>query len=295
MADYKNIPTTDEQIKELNPWKGSFVNPNPSALYDDDAEWLLECDAEIVNEYNERNRGTDYEFKLGMRPEQFNGNPLTSKVIILSLNPGYVYRVNNLYARLLQTTESKDITKAVMRQKDEQLNLIAKSFFCQRNHNNTNGMLSYRDAHCALDDWYWYDIFTKLREIAKLPAEDDIHDIIFNNVALVQYVGYLSKSWKALPKILPSQEFTRTLVHYLALRKKDVLFVVSRSETLWKELIGEEIWKMLDEEKRLVHRKRFKNKNDVWQTIRTQYFTEESFEEGGFSRIVNTLKGCKTT
>ena len=293
MADYKNIPTTDDEIKELNLWKGLFVNPNHSVLYDDDAQWLLECDAEIINEYNEKNRGTDYEFKLGMRPEQFNGNPLTSKVIILSLNPGYVYRVNNLYARLLQNVHP--IAEAVMQHKDEQLQLTAKSFFCPRNHNNTNGMLSYRDAHCALDDWYWYDIFAKFREDAGLPDEDNINDVIFDNVALVQYVGYLSKSWKALPRILPSQEFTRTLIHYLALRKKDVLFVVSRSEALWKELIGKEIWDMLDKENRLVHRKRFKNKNGIWQTIRTQYFTKESFEDGGFERIVNTLKDCKTT
>lgn len=293
MADYKNIPTTDDEIRVLNPWKGSFVNPNPSALYDDNVQWLLKCDAEIINEYNEKNRGTDYEFKLGMRPEQFNGNPLTSKVVILSLNPGYVYRVNNLYARLLQMVQP--IEEAVIKHKDEQLNLAAKSFFCQRNHNNTNGILSYRDAHCALDDWYWYDIFTKFREDAELPDEDNTNDVIFDNVALVQYVGYLSKSWKALPRILPSQEFTRTLIHYLALRKKDVLFVVSRSEALWKELIGKEIWDMLDKENRLVHRKRFKNKNGIWQTIRTQYFTKESFEDGGFERIVNTLKGCKTT
>lgn len=293
MADYKNIPTTDDEIRELNPWKGSFVNPNPSALYDDNAQWLLECDAEIINEYNEKNLGTDYEFMLGMRPEQFNGNPLTAKVVILSLNPGYVYRVNNLYARLLQNVQP--IAEAVKQHKDKQLNLTAKSFFCQRNQNNTNGMLSYRDAHCALDDWYWYDIFNKFREDAGLPDEDNTDDVIFDNVALVQYVGYLSKSWKALPRILPSQEFTRTLIHYLALRKKDVLFVVSRSEALWKELIGKEIWDMLDKENRLVHRKRFKNKNGIWQTIRTQYFTKESFEDGGFERIVNTLKGCKTT
>ena len=288
MADYKNIPTTDDEIRELNPWQGSFVNPNPSALYDSNAQWLLECDAEIINQYNEKNRRTDYEFMLGMRPEQFNGNPLTSKVVILSLNPGYVYRVNNLYARLLQNVQP--IAEAVMQHKDKQLNLTATSFFCQRNHNNENGMLSYRDAHCALDDWYWYDIFNKFREDAGLPAEDDTHDVIFDNVALVQYVGYLSKSWKALPKILPSQEFTRTLVHYLALRKKDVLFVVSRSRKEWKELIGDEIWDMLKSENRLVLRATFENKKGITQTIRTQYFTPTSFEGDGFNRIADKFR-----
>lgn len=288
MADNKNIPTTDEQIRELNPWKGSFVNPNHSVLYDDNAQWLLKCDAEIINEYNEKNRGTDFEFKLGMRPEQFNGNPLTSKVVILSLNPGYVYRVNNLYARLLQNVQP--IAEAVKQHKDKQLNLTAKSFFCERNQNNTNGMLSYRDAHCALDDWYWYDIFTKFREDAGLPDEDNTDDVIFDNVALVQYVGYLSKSWKALPKILPSQEFTRTLIHYLALRKKDVLFVVSRSRKEWKELIGDEIWDMLKSENRLVLRATFENKKGITQTIRTQYFTPTSFEGDGFKLIADKLR-----
>ena len=288
MADHKNIPTTDEQIKELNPWKGSFVNPNTSALYDDDAEWLLKCDAEIINDYNKKNLGTDYEFKLGMRPEQFNGNPLTSKVVILSLNPGYVYRVNNLYARLLQNVQP--IAEAVIQHKDKQLNLTAKSFFCQRNHNNTNGMLSYRDAHCALDDWYWYDIFNKFRDDAGLPDEDNTNDVIYNNVALVQYVGYLSKSWKALPRILPSQEFTRTLVHYLSLRKKDVLFVVSRSRKEWKELIGDKIWDMLKSENRLVLRATFENKKGITQTIRTQYFTPTSFEGDGFKLIADKLR-----
>lgn len=288
MAYYKNIPTTDDEIRELNPWKGSFVNPNHSVLYDDNAQWLLKCDAEIINEYNEKNRGTDFEFKLGMRPEQFNGNPITSKVIILSLNPGYVYRVNNLYARLLQMVQP--IAEAVMQHKDEQLQLTAKSFFCPRNHNNTNGMLSYRDAHCALDDWYWYDIFNKFREDAGLPDEDNTNDVIFDNVALVQYVGYLSKSWKALPRILPSQEFTRTLIHYLALRKKDVLFVVSRSKKEWKELIGDEIWDMLKSENRLVLRATFENKKGITQTIRTQYFTPTSFEGDGFKLITDKFR-----
>lgn len=288
MANYKNIPTTDNEIRELNPWKGSFVKPNPSALYDSDAKWLLECDAEIINEYNEKNRGTDYEFKLGMRPEQFNGNPLTAKVVILSLNPGYVYRVNNLYARLLQNVQP--IAEAVKQHKDKQLNLTATSFFCPRNHNNKNGMLSYRDAHCALDDWYWYDIFNKFREDAGLPDEDNTNDVIFDNVALVQYVGYLSKSWKALSRILPSQEFTRTLIHYLALRKKDVLFVVSRSKKEWKELIGDKIWNMLKSENRLVLRATFENKKGITQTIRTQYFTPTSFEGDGFKLIADKLR-----
>ena len=281
------VPLTEQEIRDTNPWQSSYVRPNPSALYDPDVEWLLTCDEQIIKEFNQKNKNTDYKFMLGMRPEIFNGNPLKSKVVILSLNPGYVYRVNNLYARLLQMVQP--IEEAVKQHKDNQLKLSASSFFCQRNQTNDGGMISYRDAHCAVDDWYWYDIFKEFRKKAGLPDENDMNDVIFNNVSLVQYVGYISKSWKSLHKLLPSQRFTRMLIHYLALNT-DTLFVVSRSEKLWKRLIGDEIWEMLDNDKRLVHRKKFENKKGITQAIRTQGFTKASFEDGGFDRIADKFR-----
>ena len=281
------VPLTEQEIRDTNPWQSSYVRPNPSALYDPDAEWLLTCDEQIIKEFNQKNKNTDYKFMLGMRPEIFNGNPLKSKVVILSLNPGYVYRVNNLYARLLQMVQP--IEEAVKQHKDNQLKLSASSFFCQRNQTNDGGMISYRDAHCAVDDWYWYDIFKEFRKKAGLPDENDMNDVIFNNVSSIQYVGYISKSWKSLHKLLPSQRFTRMLIHYLALNT-DTLFVVSRSEKLWKRLIGDEIWEMLDNDKRLVHRKKFENKKGITQAIRTQGFTKASFEDGGFDRIADKFR-----
>lgn len=280
------IPLTEQEIIDINPWQSAYVNPNRSVLYDPDAEWLLVDDEKMIKEFNEK-ADNDHCFELGMRPEPFNGNPLRSKVVILSLNPGYKYRVNNLFARLLQMIQP--IEKVVKQHKDLQLKLSVNSFFCKRNDNMAGNALSYRDAHCMLDDWYWYDIFKDFRKEAGLPEENDENDVIFNNVSVVQYVGYLSKSWKSLPKFLPSQRFTRMLIHYLSLYT-DTLFVVSRSEELWKRLIGEEIWEILDNNKRLVHRKKFENKNGISQTIRTQGFTKGSFEDGGFDRIVKALK-----
>lgn len=280
------IPLTEQEIRDINPWQSTYVKPNRSALYDPDAEWLLVGDEKMIKEFNEK-ADKKYRFELGMRPEPFNGNPLQSKVVILSLNPGYVYRVNNLFARLLQMVQP--IEKAVKEHKDLQLKLSVNAFFCKRNHNMNGGELSYRDAHCMLDDWYWYDIFKEFRNKAELEPENDTDDIIFNHTALVQYVGYISKSWKSLPDILPSQRFTKLLIQYLAIQT-DTLFVVSRSEELWKKLIGDEVWEMLESKKRLVHRKTFKNKNGIFQTIRTQGFTKESFEDGGFDRIADKLK-----
>ena len=280
------IPLTEQEIFDINPWQSTYVNPNHLALYDPDAEWLLVEDEKMIKDFNEK-ADREYRFELGMRPEPFNGNPLRSKVVILSLNPGYKYRVNNLVARLLQMIQP--IEEAVKQHKDLQLKLSVSSFFCKRNHNKAGGVLSYRDAHCMLDDWYWYDIFEELRKNAELEPENDTDDIIFNHTALVQYVGYISKSWKSLSNILPSQRFTKLLIQYLALNT-DTLFVLSRSEALWKKLIGDEIWTLLDSKKRLVHRAKFQNKNGISQTIRTQGFIRDSFEDGGFDRIVKKLK-----
>ena len=284
------IPLTEQEILDINPWQSIYVNPNRSALYDPDAEWLLIEDEKMIKDFNEKT-DKEYRFELGMRPEPFNGNPLRSKVVILSLNPGYKYRVNNLVARLLQMIQP--IEEAVKQHKNLQLKLSVSSFFCKRNHNKAGGVLSYRDAHCMLDDWYWYDIFEEFRKNAELEPENDTNDIIFNHTSLVQYVGYISKSWKSLPNILPSQRFTKLLIQYLALNT-DTLFVISRSESEWKELIGDEIWDMLESENRLVHRKKYdvtnKNGKQYKTTIRTQSFTKDSFAGDGFDKIAEKLK-----
>ena len=111
---------------------------------------------------------------------------------------------------------------------------------------------------------------------------------------LVQYVGYASKSWKPIPKKypLPSQEFTRQLVGYLAFHTKAII-VVSRSYNEWKELLGDVIWKKLKDDNRLVCRKTIVDKNGVCRHIRTQSFTKTTFEGDGFDRIAESLGANK--
>ena len=280
-----DITISEQEIRDINPWApiDNFINPCDD-LVDEYASWLLKDDAYYIKEFNKKNCG-DCEFITNIRPEPFTGNPLTSKVVILTLNPGYVHRVNNMLAKALPN----HLTEVFKNQLNAQMQFRAKSFMCE--HNTLNG-ISYRDAQNMIGDWYWYDIFENFRKEAGLLAEDSPEDIIYDNVSLVQYIGYFSKSYKALPAgvILPSQRFTRLLVHYLAMNMKDVLFVVSRSEREWRGLIGEEIWNLLESENRLVHRKQFVNKNGIQQTIRTQEFTRNAFAADGFDRIVKSLQ-----
>ena len=125
-----------------------------------------------------------------------------------------------------------------------------------------------------------------------LAPEGDTEDDIFDNVALVQYVGYASQSWKPIPKKypLPSQEFTRQLVGYLAFHAKTKpIIVVSRSYNEWKELLGDVIWKKLKDDNRLVCRKTIVDKNGISRHIRTQSFSKKTFEGDGFDRIAEAL------
>ena len=283
------IPSTEAEVKELNPWKEGFVTKSESTLYDPNAKWVLKIDEETIDKFNENeDKNSKYKFILSNRPEPFTGNPLKAKVVILTLNPGYVENANKKYAMQLQESGSKDILQAVINHKDEQLRLEAKSFFCPRI--KENGEVSYRKANCEFDDKYWYNIFDKLRKELNLAPEGDTEDTIFDNVALVQYVGYASQSWKPIPKKypLPSQEFTRQLVGYLAFHTKAII-VVSRSYNEWKELLGDEIWKKLKDDNRLVCRKTIVDKNGVCRHIRTQSFSKITFEGDGFNRIAEAL------
>ena len=281
------IPISEQEIRDINPWSNlyEFINPIDDVFFNEDSNWLLKYDAYFIKEFNKNNKD-DYKFITNIRPEPFVGNPLTSKVVVLTLNPGYLYRVNNMLARVIPP----QITEVVKFQLNAQMSFKAKSFMCERT--NTSWNITYRDAQNMIGDWYWYDIFENFRKESGLSAEDSPEDVIYDNVSLIQYLGYFSKSYKSLPAgvMLPSQRFTRLLVHYLAMNKKDVLFVVSRSEREWRELMGEDIWNLLESENRLVHRKRFINKNGIEQAIRTQEFIRNSFAADGFDRIVKTLQ-----
>lgn len=283
------IPISEKEIREINPWKdiSKYVNAVPGTIYEPHSTWLLKEDEFFIQQFNVKYKNTNFEFILDIKPEAFGGNPLTSKVVVLSLNPGFVERVSHTFAKLLK--QIPKLEEKVNGFKNDQLFLDAKSFTCK--HPIDNGFISATDAQCMLDDWYWYDIFEKFCKEAKSAGHKIDIDTIFDNISLIQYVGYSSKSWKDLPSniILPSQRFTRLLIHHLAINKKDVLFVVSRAEKLWKKLIGDDIWNMLEKEKRLVHRKVFTNKNGKEQTTRNQDFGQKSFKDDGFERILKYI------
>ena len=277
------ISISEEDILTANPWRGGYVENSTDFCLDSfnpKVKMLLKCDASYINQANEKNQGTDYEYILNRLPSIFCGNPLKAKVVVLSLNPSYDYRANHLLPMLMPP----QLKEAVNYHKLQELRLEARSFMCERNRADSQTdthFIDYRDAQNMLGNWYWYDILESFRKEAGLPKEGNKSDIIYDNLALIQYVGYASKKYKDLPTgaILPSQRFTKLLIHYLAKNKEDVLFVVFRSKKQWEKLIGKDFWNMLEEQGRLVYRKH----------PRSRDFNRDSFEGDGFDKIVNAL------
>jgi hypothetical protein len=60
----------------------------------------------------------------------------------------------------------------------------------------------------------------------------------------------------------------------------DKVFVVARSENKWHKFIGDEIWKKLEQENRLI----------LGRKIRMQSLTEVGLGKDGFDRLVDILK-----
>ena len=76
----------------MNPWGSSLEYVDPirggSTIYDDNAQCVLKCDEAYISEHN-RNNDAEYKYRIQKWPKPFMGNPLTARVVLLSLNPGF--------------------------------------------------------------------------------------------------------------------------------------------------------------------------------------------------------------
>ena len=99
---------TEKQLKSKNPWKevADMYNPNKdNCLYGEDNNYVCSCDKDAIKKYNEKAQGTKDEIITRIPAEPWWGNPFEARLIILSLNPGYVPKVNETLAKLMQTKQ----------------------------------------------------------------------------------------------------------------------------------------------------------------------------------------------
>lgn len=108
--------------------------------------------------------GSDYRFHFELPPEPWQGNPLTAKVIILTLNPGYVESANSVTAKLLKKATCYN---NLLKFKNNVLNLEATSLMPEIKEEAEFGSdgITLFEAFNALGDWYWYKQFKELRHV----------------------------------------------------------------------------------------------------------------------------------
>ena len=203
------------------------------------------------------------------------GNPLTARVVLLSLNPGFKDWQKRVLAKALTIYYREAIFKHLVEQSD----LKAVSMFCP-NKKPGDMDITYLEAHTLVDN-YWYDMIEKFRSAAGIPKSNEVFDPLYTRLSVIEYIGYASKKYTDLAKgrILPSQYFSRMLIQHLTMNRETV-FVVVRAEEQWRKLLGERIWNKLEQEDRLI----------VGRKIRRQSLTATGLGENEFRKLVNLLK-----
>lgn len=264
----RNIDVDENSIKQKNGWKLVADKMYGLTVWSDkeEDERIYPGDATFIHEFNKKKESI-YQYVVGVPPMPFSGNLLNSKIIVLTLNPGYVEKIN------------KDICMNMPCAKKEQLLCL------MRNALTLKGTAIYDEYECSRvqGDHYWEDAFSELAmEAYGIPSDVKSHPI-YEDIAFLQLIGYHSCKFRYSVgvKHIPSTIFLNLMVKYLA-TKTDKTFLVLRSEKLWKEVFGEEIWNRLEKEGRIVT----KGHKGMSQKISRGNLKKDN----GFDKLVNILK-----
>lgn len=264
----RNIEVDKRNIKQKNGWAMVAENLYGLTLWSDkeEDERIYPGDATFIHDFNSK-VDSKYKYVVGVPPMPFSGNLLDAKIVILTLNPGYVEKVN------------KDLCMAMGAGEREQLLCL------MRNALTFQGEGIYDGYECSRvqGDYYWQKAFDQLAIEAYGKPSSEIYHPIFHDIAFFQLIGYHSEKFRYSSgiKYLPSMIFTNLLAKYLA-TKTDKTFLILRSESLWKETFGEELWSKLEKEGRLIT----KGHKGMSQKITRGNLKKDN----GFDKLVKLLK-----
>jgi len=219
------------------------------------------ADAKIIDEFNEslQERQSElYKIHTEIFPAAFMGNVFDSKVVLLTLNPGY--------------DENEEENKFYEKYKDWFLNELTHS-------NRFECPLYCLDMEYATYSDYWKK---RLNVLVKSFGDEGI-EIIGKKVSKIQFFPYVSKKFKSIPykfienefgvgkKHLHTQEYSFHLVREAI--KRDAVIIITRSKNLWLNAVPE-----LKDYPNLLYTK----------NARQPYITENNMI-GGYDRIIEAL------
>ena len=264
----RNIEVDEDNIKRKNGWAMLADSLYGNTIWSDkeEDERIYPGDEAFIHSFNKKVE-LKYQYVVGIPPMPFSGNLLNAKVVVLTLNPGYIEAVN------------KDICDAMSYGEKEQLLCL------MRNALILNGVGIYDCSKCSRvqGNNYWEKAFDRLAmEAYGRPSSEMCHPI-YRDIAFFQLVGYHSEKFRYAVgvKHMPSTIFTNLLLKYLA-TKTDKTFLILRSETLWREALGCGLWSKLETEGRIITK---------GHKVMSQKISRGNLKKNnGYDKLVNILK-----
>lgn len=272
-------PITEEAIVTENHWPELADSYMKSCWYDESMQLVYpdEQERQIIEQFNAK-VAQQYKYVLGAPAEPWRGNPLKAKVIILSLNPGFVKGVNDKVRQNIKASLYEGAMSELCRTMDlKSEGLLYRQDHYVKSHEewakNYSEAIDYGDVLNEIGDYYW------LRNINRLNTNDTNEFDFFRNFAIIQYCAYTSVSFSDFPKdtILPSQMLTKDLIRHIVYNRKDVQFIIMRSWKRWRNLLDPDVWQMM--QPRIVI-----NKN------MSQSLSENNLGTDLFNKLTNLLK-----
>ena len=223
---------TEEDIRRTNPWKevaDQYVGNG--FLYNEKEEYVCKDDKEMIDTFNSTAR-QEHQYCLKVPAYPWYGNPLEAKVIVLSLNPGYVER-ESVIGKILMRLPAGLVEGYAIHLRS------MLTFDCHSFLPDEDGKpdVTYRDLANLHQSWYWIDRLKK----AFVNKETGLSiDNVLDRFAVIEYLGYSSQKYKPFKggDLLPSQSYTKQLIQYILHNNRDTIFIVPRIVQTWKKFLG---------------------------------------------------------
>jgi hypothetical protein len=200
-----------------NPWfelnsynqENYFIHPAESKIIDRFNECLKEEQSDL------------YKIHTEVFPAAFMGDVFNSKVVLLTLNPGY--------------EENEEKNKFYVKYREW--------FLKELTHSNRFECSLY----CLDEEYATYSDYWKKR--LRILEEQFGKEVIGKKLSKIQFFPYVSKKFKSVPhkfienelgagkKYLPTQEYNFHLVREAI--KREAVIIITRSENLWLKAVAE--------------------------------------------------------
>ena len=226
------LDMTEEDIRRTNPWRAvaeKYVGNG--FLYNETEEYVCEDDKEMIETFN-RTVKQEHKYCLKGPACPWYGNPLEAKVIVLSLNPGYVKR-ESIIGKILMRLPAGLVEGYAIHLRS------MLTFDCHSFLPDDIGKpgVTYRDLANLHQSWYWIDRLEKafVSNGTGLKIDD-----VLKRFAVIEYLGYSSEKYKTFKGgvLLPSQKYTKQLIQYILHNNHDTIFIVPRNVKNWQNFLG---------------------------------------------------------